>query len=162
MALPGRPNKPDAVKALQGNPGKRARNTSQPKLPALDAAPPAPAWLGELGREKWAEVAGMLVRANVLTGGDLHNLEAFCIAYQNARDAEADIRKNGITTGSKRKGFRKNPAVTVLNEAVKQLRDFGALLGLDPSSRDRLHVPGAQPASTVNRFTALPGGRGAA
>lgn len=161
--LRGRKPKPQAVKDLEGNPGKRPANENAPKLPTLSQVPPAPEYLGVIAAAKWVEVAGMLVVANVLTGGDLHNLEAFCVAYQTFREAEADIVKNGLTTGSKRKGFRKNPSVTIRAEAMRQLRDFSALLGLDPSSRERLKVPkiGTQPPSATNRFTALPGGMAA-
>lgn len=162
--MKGRKPKPGAIREIQGNPGRRPINAEAPKLPLLHEVPAPPAFLEGLAREKWLELAGMLVVANVLTGGDLHNLEGFCRAYERWREAEAHVAKHGVVVGSVRKGFRKNPAATVANESLKQLRDFASLLGLDPSSRERLHIHGApvQPASKENRFHALPGGKGAA
>ena len=59
------------------------------------------------------------------------------MAYSRWRQAEDDIRVNGVTIDTE-KTVIKNPAVTVVNEATNQMMKFGALLGLDPSSRQRL------------------------
>ena len=51
-----------------------------------------------------------------------------------------------VNTGKK----YKNPAMTAANEAMKQMASFGSLLGLDPSSRQRLI--GGNKEQKGNRF----------
>ena len=81
-----------------------------------------------------------LLANEVLTVPDLHNVEAFCMAYCRWREAEADITKVGITIETEKTTI-KNPSLTVVNEAKRQMVQFGSLLGLDPSSRQRLMGP---------------------
>jgi len=86
----------------------------------------------------WRMVAKELCAQAVLCATDLHNLEMFCIAYANSRDAQDHIQQNGIVMTGSMGGPVKNPALTVLNEAMRQMASFGGMLGLDPSSRQRL------------------------
>ncbi len=147
----GRRPKPTAQKVIEGNPGKRAINKNEPQVPALTNADPPP-WLSDLAREAWQWYAPRLIGSKTLTETDLHNLEAFCAAYSRWRIAEDDIKTHGITVFSPQGGIVKNPAVTVANEALKQMATFGACLGLDPASRSRIKVPGGP---TSNPFTDL-------
>lgn len=62
------------------------------------------------------------------------------MAYCRWREAEQDITRVGITIETE-KTVIKNPSVTVVNEAKRQMVQFGSLLGLDPSSRQRLMGP---------------------
>ena len=78
----------------------------------------------------------------VLEPTDLHNVEAFCAAYGRWRIAEREVAQNGITVPSPMGGLVKNPAVTVINEALRQMAMFGALLGLDQAGRVDRHCPG--------------------
>jgi P27 family predicted phage terminase small subunit len=139
----GRKPKPTAQKELAGNPGKRALNKDEPEVIRLTSADP-PSWLNKVGREAWKWYAPRLIQARTLGDVDLHNLEAFCAAYSRWRLAELDIKKNGITVRKFGGGRQKNPAATIANEALKQMATFGAALGLDPSSRSRIKVPGGQ------------------
>ncbi len=148
----GRKPKPTALKLLAGNPGKRALNKHEPQFPRLTHAD-APAWLDDLGREMWNWLAPHLIEKGVATEVDLHNLEAFCCAYARWRMAEAAIRQHGLTLPT-HNGQQKNPAVTVANEAMRQMTLFGSTLGLDPVSRSRIKVPGGP---TQNPFTSLDG-----
>lgn len=147
----GRKPKPTAQKLLSGNPGRRPLNKHEPQAPGLTNAAPPP-WLSDLAREAWAWYAPRLITSKTLTETDLHNLEAFCSAYSRWRAAEKEIAENGITISTPQGGLQKNPAVTVANEALKQMATFGAALGLDPASRSRIKIPGGQ---TKNPFTDL-------
>lgn len=132
----GRRPKPTKQKQLAGNPGKRALNTNEPEFTKLTKVEP-PIWMPELAIGMWETIVPDLLSAEVLTVPDLHNVESFCMAYCRWRQAEEDINKNGITIETE-KTVIKNPAVTVVNEAKRQMVQFGSLLGLDPSSRSRL------------------------
>ncbi|MCB8889942.1 phage terminase small subunit P27 family [Vreelandella malpeensis] len=142
----GRKPKPSHLKAVQGNAGKRAVNHDEPQGEELDDVPLPPEWLSPIGIEMWERVAPWLIGSKILTGSDLHNLEAFCAAYSRWRLAEQDIAKNGIVVPGLNSDV-KNPACTEANAALKQMALYGSALGLDPSSRSRLAVPGAKDAS---------------
>lgn len=132
----GRKPKPTALKELAGNPGKRALNKNEPKFSELKSVE-TPEWMPELAATMWEIVLPELLANKVLTIPDLHNVEAFCMAYQRWREAQEDVTLNGIVIKTENSVI-KNPAVTVVNEASVQMMKFGSLLGLDPSSRSRL------------------------
>ncbi|MBR9756416.1 MULTISPECIES: phage terminase small subunit P27 family [Cobetia] len=153
----GRKPKPSHLKAVQGNAGKRAINHDEPEGDALDEVPPAPDWLCEIGRDAWDKLAPWLVGSKILTRSDLHQLEAYCDAYATWRQAVVEIQQCGLVLESPATGAPiKNPALTAKNEAARQMTTFGSALGLDPSSRARLAVPGSKDAA--NPFAELLGG----
>jgi P27 family predicted phage terminase small subunit len=133
----GRKPKPTARKKAAGNPGKRAINNDEPDFGLVTDIDP-PEWITGAARDMWARVAPPLLKQKVLQVTDLHNVEAFCMAYGNWRAASVDIAENGVVVAGATGGPIKNPALTVLNEAAKQMVTFGSMLGLDPASRQRL------------------------
>lgn len=147
----GRKPKPTTLKMISGNPGKRKLNQDEPEYEAIEVPAP-PAWLSPIATDKWHELAPQLSGTKVLTDVDLHNLEMFCQAYSRWRDAEDLVSRMGVVVETPF-GPKKNPACTIINETSRQLSTFGAMLGLDPSSRSRIHIPGGKQAQ--NRFTNL-------
>jgi P27 family predicted phage terminase small subunit len=133
----GRKPKPTARKKAAGNPGKRALNKAEPDFGLVTNIDP-PAWITEAARDMWGRVAPLLLRQKVLQVTDLHNVEAFCTAYGNWRAAKEHVAKHGLVLEGASGGPVKNPALTVQNEAAKQMVTFGSMLGLDPASRQRL------------------------
>lgn len=156
-AVPGRGRKPKpkALKKLAGNPGKRALNNAEPTFSALLHVD-CPEWLAgdEWAPTLWEMVIKELCGAQVLCITDLHNLEAFCAAYSRWRRAERAITEHGLVVEGATGGPIKNPACTVANESLKQMTTYGALLGLDPSSRSRL-IGGNKKQGGGNPFAAL-------
>ena len=136
----GRKPKPAAKKQLAGNPGKRALNKDEPDFGTVINIDP-PEWLIGPGRDLWEHLAPLLCAERILQATDIQNLEAYCTAYGRFRDGQADITENGITVMGAQGGVVKNPAATIINEALKQMATYGAMLGLDPSSRQRLQGP---------------------
>ena len=133
----GRRAKPTAKKELAGNPGKRALNKDEPdygQVTNIDC----PAWIEGYAAEMWARVAPSLCKHKIVQVTDLHNLELFCEAYGRHRLASEDLRNNGLVVLSAQGAPMKNPAATIQNEAARQMATFGALLGLDPSSRQNM------------------------
>lgn len=133
----GRKPKPTARKKAAGNPGKRALNDAEPDFGVVTNVDP-PDWITGAGRDMWLRVAPLLCGQKVLQATDLHNLEIFCMAYGNWRLASIDVANNGIVVSGATGGPVKNPALTALNESAKQMASFGAMLGLDPGSRQRM------------------------
>lgn len=148
----GRKPKPTARKIAAGNPGKRALNNDEPDFGlVVDIDPPE--WITGPGREMWLRVAPLLCKQKVLQVTDLHNVEAFCMAYGTWRLAAIDVANNGVVVAGATGGPIKNPALTALNEAARQMVTFGSMLGLDPVSRQRL--VGGGPKKPNNPFGKL-------
>lgn len=148
----GRRPKPVAKKILANNPGKRALNKNEPDF-GLVTNVICPGWMGDYGRQLWETLAPMLCKEQIISATDIQNLEMYCSAYQQFRDAEDHIKKYTLVVEGAMGGFIKNPAVTAKNEAIKQMSSIGGMLGLDPSSRQRL--TGAAKKPVGNKFTDL-------
>lgn len=132
MGRRGPPPEPTALKLLKGNPGKRAINHDEPKLPEAKAKPPK----GLTGRalKVWKEMAGDLVTAGVLKSGDGPVFRVYCELVADVESYTALCRKVGAENATKL-GYPKR-----LDIARKQLREYSAILGLNPSSRSALKV----------------------
>lgn len=92
----------------------------------------------------WRATTKELLKRKILKITDLHNIEMFCFAYNNLREAQLEVVLYGVTIETAM-GKIKNPAITVVNEASKQMAQFGSMLGLDPVSRNRLMGGGSKP-----------------
>jgi P27 family predicted phage terminase small subunit len=95
-------------------------------------APRAPAWLAKHARAEWKRVSPILTERRTLTDADLGCLEAYCAAVGLMRLAQKTIDAEGLTMGS-----RKHPAVAIQADAMTQVRQLAAELGLTPVSRSR-------------------------
>ncbi len=137
----GRKRKPTALKLIQGT-ARADRQVEQeaelPEVDAIDLTPPDS--LKDFAVIAWEFYAPILRDSKVLTKGDLHNLEAFCENYRLWRDAVEMYQNEGITVETPQGGLKKHPAVIVANDAQAKMISFGALLGLDPSSRTKINV----------------------
>ena len=83
---------------------------------------------------------------------DSNLVEQYCTQYEIYRYAYADVQINGIQSkifsslqdspgqivGEDFTGFRKNPAVGIMNDANKQSNAIGIQLGLTPKGRQEL------------------------
>lgn len=135
----GRKAKPTEIKRADGNPGKRPLNKNAPDFTeVVDIAPPLYFEGLEYAPMIWQSIVPELLENKVLRITDMHNVEAFCIAYDNYRRAQQQVNEEGVTVQGAMGGPIKNPALTALNEAVRQMVTLGSVLGLDPSSRQRL------------------------
>lgn len=137
----GRKAKPTARKQLAGNPGKRALNKDEPNFGLVTNVEP-PEWLPEgPAKDIWKHLAPLLCKQHILQATDIQNLEFYCAAYGRFREAQEHIAHHGIVVDGAQGGMVKNPAATIINEALRQMATFGAMLGLDPASRQRLTGP---------------------
>lgn len=148
----GRRPKPTAKKQLAGNPGKRALNKEEPQFTQITHVDP-PSWMQPLAVQMWETVMPELLAQRIVCITDLHNVEAFCTAYANWRAAQEMVVQHGPVVESAMGSPMKNPALTAAKEAMAQMVTFGALLGLDPSSRSRL--TGGKKKSVGNPFADL-------
>ena len=116
----------------------------------LPATPPH--YLGTLASACWRKIVPFLEATGRVERIDIGLVEQYCANYEIYRNAYQDIQENGIQVkifsslqdssgkivGKDFTGFRKNPAVATMKDAVNQLNSVGIQLGLSPKSRQEL------------------------
>ena len=149
MAGPGRPPKPTAVKELAGTlqPCRTNRDEWKPPVGIV----PEPQGLDAMALGLWREKVVMLTDAGVLTLADGEVLEAWCRAVATARAADAVVAEEGLTTPTQA-GITTHPCVRISRNAWDAAARLGGLLGLDPSSRSKLHAPKKPEVDAVGEF----------
>jgi P27 family predicted phage terminase small subunit len=142
--MPGRRPKPTALKELEGNPGKRPLNRSEPKPTGI---PSCPKHLDKGARAEWKRISAELIKLGLLTSVDRAALAAYCAAYSRWAEAELSVQKYGAVIKSPKSGYPiQNPYVGIANTAMDQMRKFMVEFGLTPASRSRLQMtPDAPP-----------------
>ncbi|EQY91140.1 phage small terminase subunit [Escherichia coli UMEA 3318-1] len=150
----GRRPKPTARKALAGNPGKRALNKDEPVFTPIKGVEP-PEWFAEedlpLATIMWQLTTKELCGQGLLCVTDLAVLERWCVAYEFWRRAVKNIARQGNTITGAMGGMVKNPELTAKKEQESEMSSTGAMLGLDPSSRQRLIGLAGQKKATKPR-----------
>ena len=137
----GRKPKPEAMKQLAGNPGKRTAtgmNTPQPDA----ASERAPRGMSDEARRFWHGIAKELIELNVLRTVDVPAFVLMAEHYALARKASEQLLDlDSLTTIDKNDAERKHPLLQVFKDNAQAYRMFAAEFGLTPSSRSRLNVP---------------------
>ena len=135
----GRPAKPSALKAIEGNKGKRAGNTNEPEFDLLSDLDP-PAHLAERSAAVWRELAWMLRKAHVLTVADKVAFELLCDAIADYRFVR-EKRGDGFITQSPKTGAEMLDQLLVAQQMLaKRAEGFMAKFGMDPASRSKVMV----------------------
>lgn len=118
----------------------------KPKIQPAPAGelPQKPDWLDQVAAAKWDELVEVLGPKRILTCGDGDRLAAYCVAWSNYLAATRAL-KRGQEKTNRRSGVAKTvPAFERQRTAEKQLRELGALFGLDPLSRGRVKAPASE------------------
>lgn len=139
MATAGRRPKPTNLKILEGNPGKRALNKSEPKPKPI--APKCPTWLDKEAKKEWKRVAPELERLGLLTIVDGTALAAYCQAYSRWKQAEEILQAEGLIFATESGYLMPRPEVKIAEKSMQLIKSFCAEFGLTPSSRGRMSLP---------------------
>lgn len=144
----GKRPEPTALKLVKGTRSDRV-NTDEPvpDTPADGLEPPE--WLAgnEVALEIWSEYAPDLERKGVLTAWDVEAFAICCETAARRRKAVARIKREGevvdapvFDRNGKPTGVRevRNPWLTVLAQADRQLLSWAARFGMTPSDRAQL------------------------
>ena len=106
-----------------------------------------------MAREVWRKIVPFLESTNKIQRIDTFLVETYCTNYEIYKLAYEDIKENGIQQemkkpiqaqgsgeilGEQSLGFRKNPAVATMKDAVDTLNRIGVQLGLTPKGRQEL------------------------
>lgn len=143
-AMRGRRPKPTAVKKLQGNPGKRALSTREPK-PEV-GAPTRPSNLDDIAGAEWDRLSALTSSMKVLTKADGPILEATVIAYRDMRAALGEIAADGgrrtyqTTNENGDLMIRKHPACEVAADGWRRYVTGLSHFGLSPATRAKVQA----------------------
>ena len=112
-----------------------------------------PNHLGTVARETWRKIVPFLESTEKVQRIDTFLVETYCTNYEIYKIAYEDIKQNGIQQeitkpiqaqgsgeilGEQSLGFKKNPAVATMKDAVDTLNKIGIQLGLTPKGRAEL------------------------
>lgn len=142
----GRKPKPTKLKVLQGNPGKRKLNKNEPQPKSKPRGPYCPRWLDKDAKNEWRRIAKQLKDIGLLTDVDTAVMAGYCQAYSRWKKAEEAIKKHGMIYKPNKDNdyIQQSPFVSISNKAQEQMRKFIVELGLSPSSRSKIEIPGGE------------------
>jgi P27 family predicted phage terminase small subunit len=105
--------------------------------------PRVPVWLSKEAKTTWRSAARIMTERGTLTEGDLPTLEAYCEAVALVRQTTRQLA--GTLTYETAGGLiKKHPAVSILDAAIKSVRQLAAELGLTPIARSRAAITSAR------------------
>ncbi len=138
--------KPDALRALEGNPGKRRRRPDRAPLPTTGLGVPLPPkHMTKEAAGEWKRLAPDLITLGLLRRLDMPAFEARCEIYATWLRCRTVIAKDGITylhDGL----WRVRPEVRLAQDCLRQIRQYDSDFGLTPAARARVaHVTGDGP-----------------
>ena len=162
--------KPAALRALEGNPGKRPLNLSDGLNPRVEI-PSVPKHLGHEARKEWKRITPLLEDLGLISGLDRAALALYCQAV--GRLSELETAFNGMVDVAVSKGMSYSDAVydasyattpsgyaqqSVIVQLIKSHREqvnrYLGHFGLSPAARGRVQpsnyvqptLPGVEPA----------------
>jgi P27 family predicted phage terminase small subunit len=147
MGRRGPPPTPTAVLKLRGS-TRATRKREAREVRSPEGTPDRPDWLDDEAKRAWDELLPLLQNMGVLTRIDGHTLTRYCRLWSRWRQAETFIQEHGVMFPIKddkgqMKCVQQWPQVAIANNLAQQLTRLGQELGLSPSARARLQIPGA-------------------
>jgi P27 family predicted phage terminase small subunit len=107
-----------------------------------------PLHLSEDAKKEWRRIVKLYgeIKEPILTDLDCNALEIYCESLMTYRKAMQKVRETSevYTSKSDQNKPRKNPWLTVANEAAVQIKKYGEILLLDPVSRARVGIAKAK------------------
>ena len=134
----GRKAIPTAIKILHGTHRPDRANPNEPKV--APGTPEPPEIVTGEARIEWDRLAPLLVSSGVLTTLDGGTLASYCVAFARWLEAERQIAAQGTIVKSPSGYPIIIPYLSISNRALKQMKEFGALLGLNPTDRSKIQI----------------------
>lgn len=156
MGKRGPQPKPQMIKELEGNPGRRALNKEAPEA---TGRPVCPQYLTPYAKTVWRRILDAMP-PKVYAACDSHLLAAYCSAADlHKRSVEALKTEGEVATGANGAPYQ-NPWVSIQNKQAQLLATLGSRLGLDPASRSSLNLPAEEkPKGKFGNLIGIKGGR---
>jgi P27 family predicted phage terminase small subunit len=144
----GRPPTPAHLRAIDGNPGKRAIDTAAPPAAPLIQLVEPPEYMTPRGKDAWRALQGELAKVVGLSALDLMAFEGLCEAYGRYRLARealitptpaGDVITTTYTTrGRNGTQIKTRPEYVHMHEEWRLMKSFMSELGMTPVARARL------------------------
>lgn len=130
-------------------PRARRRGKENRDMPvAPDALPRCPKHLTKVAAKEWRRLAKPLYKMGVLSVTDRAALAAYCQAWARWVEAEENLQKGPALIKSPSGHVQQSPWMSIANKQLELMGRYMSELGLSPSARARLQVPGQGPEST--------------
>ena len=140
MGRRGPPPQPTRLRVINGNRGRRPLNKKEPQLQPVsdigDAKPPK--FLDAIAVAEWNRVFPDLIAADVLAKVDLSCLANYCRTWSLFVSADRKVAKMGMVIIGTRGTLVKNPMISVMQNAQRDLTRLSQELGITPASRSRV------------------------
>jgi P27 family predicted phage terminase small subunit len=154
-----RPRKPTALKAAEGNRGRRPLNTRE--LLEGPEAPDCPDWLDDAGKEAWERITTVLFDMGVIGLADEAELSSLCSAISTLKAARKQL---DAMPEDKRLLFRTpngsiqiNPLISIINRQAEIIHRIASEFGMTPASRNKLLTDEVVPPSMQSLAELLDG-----
>ena len=138
--MAGRRPKPTAIKALAGNPGKRALNQKEPKPRSKRPKMPAE-FKGTRKEFHWRRLTRELAGMQLLTSADGDAIAMYCDYYVRWEDATKEIADNGMIVHTENGFPVQSPYLGIANKAMAAMQKLLVEFGMTPASRSRIQLP---------------------
>ena len=165
--MPGPPPKPTAIKAAEGNPGKRPLG---PDILLAPQEPEQPDWLDDDGRKIWDQIMPGLMEMGVLRNTDGLQLANLCDACSIMLQAKRSLMelppgarlltRSGAKTNPKGEQYGgrvgANPLIGIINRQREILHRLCSEFGMSPAARARVMNPDTDlPVAGIDNLEAL-------
>ncbi|MCF0074470.1 phage terminase small subunit P27 family [Dyadobacter sp. CY261] len=139
----GRPNKPTALKKLEGT-FRKDRAVINEIMPAnLEYIPSPPKFLDKDAKKEWKSVCQELIDLQMLHRVDLALLAAYCSEISNYINAVRKLRETGevltITRDDGSAYSMPSPWNAIKNTYLKNAREIASQFGFTPSARTKIN-----------------------
>ncbi len=155
--MSGPPRTPTQTRKAKGNPGKRAYNKREPKLPL--GTPMMPEGLDKVGQMEWMRLVAIATKAEVLTEAERSILELACEAYSTWAAARLEIKNHGRLTyeTTNQNGdmvLKAHPSVAIQSDAWRRYRAAVCEMGFTPAARAKVSTvePGEETSPEASYF----------
>lgn len=138
--MAGRRPKPTALKALAGNPGKRALNQQEPKPRSKRPKMPAE-FRGTRKEFHWRRLTRELAGMQLLTSADGDAIAMYCDYYVRWEDATRMIAEHGMIVYTENGTPYQSPYLGIANKAMAAMQKLLVEFGMTPASRSRIQLP---------------------
>jgi P27 family predicted phage terminase small subunit len=156
MATRGRKPTPSAIKALEGNPGKRALNEREPR--PEKKAPSCPKWLEPEAKKEWRRLAKKMEALGVLTEVDMAAFAGYCQAYARWKQAEERITDRGLVIRTPSGYPQQGPYISIAQQYLRLMHQFAEQFGLTPAARSRIIAGNGEGGGSRDEMEDLLGG----
>src|SRR3970040_1699024 len=122
MGRRGPPPKPERLKVLAGNPGKRPLKKTRSKLDGK--GPSCPEWLSPEAKVEWRRLAPELVRRGLLTPLDRAAFAGYCQSYAHWQQCQRVVVREGPLYMAASGRLRGGPGVDMAQKVLPVRRVF--------------------------------------